>query len=727
MSELFADRYDIQHELGRGAFGVVYLAHDVRLRDRPVALKVLHPALSTDPQVVRLFENEAGILAALRHDHIITVYDVGVWELRRFIVMDYVAGPSLAQVVKEQGAQPPERVQDWLRQAAEALAYAHGQGVLHRDVKSANLLLETARDRLFVSDFGLARAAEASGGSSVQSDAHLLTGTAAYRAPEAHRTGHSVASDLYSLGVVGYELLAGQRPFESDDPLSLMLLHATEPVPPLPAGTPATLAGLVMALLAKDPAQRPASAEAVVKLLADSNVAPAPPPQEATPPAADLPPVKPPPSPPPPVSSTDRPSERPPRRWLGWLAGTTALTAVVVMTFWVLTGGGQGRNVTLTATGLTPGLAVLPRTASPLAPTDTQVPSFSTALPSTDTPAPPTDTSAPLINTPAPPTDTPVPPTSTPAYVVYVVRAGDNLASIASQHNVSWQDITAANNITAPYTIFRAQVLVIPGVTATPTPVLGIGSTMISEIDGTVMVYVSAGEFLMGTRDDQVGEDDERPQHTVHLDSYWIDKTEVTSAQYRRCVEAGECSAPDTGDNCTYSTDGRSDHPINCVDWDQAATYCTWVGRRLPTEAEWEKAARGVDGRIYPWGDAWDVQMTPRLNSSDKDHPGTPSFDAVDDGFATTAPVGSFPAGASPYGALDMAGNVWEWAADWYDKTTNTTAPRETPTGPGTGSLRVLRGGSWFDSAINVRAARSNGRTPGSRDDRVGFRCARSP
>lgn len=251
---------------------------------------------------------------------------------------------------------------------------------------------------------------------------------------------------------------------------------------------------------------------------------------------------------------------------------------------------------------------------------------------------------------------------------------------------------------------------------------------MTSEIDGMDLIYVPAGDFLMGSTDaDPEAYSDEKPQHTVYLNAFWIDKTEVTAAQYRRCVETGACSAPNSGEYCTYDADGKSDHPINCVDWDQATAYCAWTGRRLPTEAEWEKAARGAAGRLYPWGDAWDVQTVRRLNFSDKNDPTGPSTTEVDDGFATTAPVGSFPSGASPYGALDMAGNVWEWAADWYGETTYTASQRENPTGPGTGSTRVLRGGSFYNSANLVRAANRYGFTPGDRYDHVGFRCARSP
>jgi len=230
--------------------------------------------------------------------------------------------------------------------------------------------------------------------------------------------------------------------------------------------------------------------------------------------------------------------------------------------------------------------------------------------------------------------------------------------------------------------------------------------------DDMELVYVPAGEFLMGSTDaDAMAQSDEKPQHTVYLDAFWIDKTEVTAAQYRRCVEAGVCSALRTGSPCTFSADDKSDHPINCVGWSQAVAYCGWAGRRLPSEAEWERAARGADGRIFPWGDQ--------------------APDATLANFArnvgSTTVVGSFPAGASPYGALDMAGNVREWVADWYDATTYTTSPRENPQGPASGSFRVLRGGSWVDAANGVRAAYRNRGTPGNRLDYVGFRCARSP
>lgn len=226
------------------------------------------------------------------------------------------------------------------------------------------------------------------------------------------------------------------------------------------------------------------------------------------------------------------------------------------------------------------------------------------------------------------------------------------------------------------------------------------------------LVYVPAGDFLMGTREDQDGHDDERPQHTVFLGAFWIDRTEVTAAQYQLCVAQGACSSPDPQDwynRCTYSDDGKSDHPITCVNWYQAADYCAWAGRRLPTEAEWEKAARGTDGRIWPWGNERPDTTLAHFNRNRN--------------VEGTAPVGSYPTGASPYGTLDMAGNAYEWVADWWNEDIYAESAHENPTGPGSGSMRVIRGGSWY--GYEIRAADRFYNSPDI--SMGGFRCARLP
>jgi formylglycine-generating enzyme required for sulfatase activity/predicted Ser/Thr protein kinase len=249
------------------------------------------------------------------------------------------------------------------------------------------------------------------------------------------------------------------------------------------------------------------------------------------------------------------------------------------------------------------------------------------------------------------------------------------------------------------------------------------------------MVYVPAGEFIMGSTDAEVDSavplcnygdcqrswfEIEQPRHPVYLDAFYIDKTEVTNAQYQKCVEAGACDMP--SDTTYYDDTNYAQHPVVYVRWNDADAYCRWADKRLPTEAEWEKAARGADGWVYPWGNTFDAS---KVNFCDKNCSDDWRDASVDDGYAGTAPVGSYPAGASPYGALDMAGNVWEWVADWYDGGYYATSPERNPKGPASGDYRVIRGGSWDSVVAFVRTAYRYGDSPDLTVNWVGFRCAR--
>ena len=192
------------------------------------------------------------------------------------------------------------------------------------------------------------------------------------------------------------------------------------------------------------------------------------------------------------------------------------------------------------------------------------------------------------------------------------------------------------------------------------------------------MILIPAGEFIMGSPEGE-GDANEHPQHPVFLNAFYIDKYEVTNALYKQFMSATGHIAPLFWDDEEYN---HPNQPVVRVTWHDAVAYAEWAGKRLPTEAEWEKAARGTDGRIYPWGNEWDSS---KCNSG-----------VSGDGYEYTAPVGSFPAGASPYGVMDMAGNVWEWCADWYDKDYySSQSSQQNPKGPDSGTYRVLRGGSW--------------------------------
>jgi formylglycine-generating enzyme required for sulfatase activity len=243
------------------------------------------------------------------------------------------------------------------------------------------------------------------------------------------------------------------------------------------------------------------------------------------------------------------------------------------------------------------------------------------------------------------------------------------------------------------------------------------------------MVRVPSGTFAMGSPDG-VGDDDEHPRHEVTVSALCIDRTEVMVKAYEVCVAAKRCTAPHREISQYCNQPDRGDHPVNCVDWNQAVAYCRWLGKRLPTEAEWEYAARGSDGRLYPWGN--EPPSASRLNACGSEcvawgkrvlGRAWPAMYDADDGWVTTAPVGSFPEGASPFGALDMAGNVWEWTADWRGSypASVVTDPR----GPQTGSARINRGNGWHGHlAVEVRAAVRSADDPAVSTNSTGLRCA---
>jgi formylglycine-generating enzyme required for sulfatase activity/energy-coupling factor transporter ATP-binding protein EcfA2 len=232
---------------------------------------------------------------------------------------------------------------------------------------------------------------------------------------------------------------------------------------------------------------------------------------------------------------------------------------------------------------------------------------------------------------------------------------------------------------------------------------------------------VPTGEFLMGSSDAEINSvrktcpscyvDNEKPQHVVYLDSYEINRYEVTKKEYHQCVLAGVCNIPN---DPFYDKPDYQDHPVVSVDWEDANKFCEWLGGRLPTEAEWEKAARSTEGstrsRVYPWGDEWDPQKA--------------NVERSDDG--GTLPVGSFsPAGDSTYGVSDLAGNVWEWTADWYSEGYYRESPAINPVGPSSGTYRILRGGSFVDSRVDARSAYRAEFNPNNASEDIGFRCAR--
>lgn len=266
-----------------------------------------------------------------------------------------------------------------------------------------------------------------------------------------------------------------------------------------------------------------------------------------------------------------------------------------------------------------------------------------------------------------------------------------------------------------------------PTITFTPKPTV---QTTVSEKDGMEMVYVPAGSFMMGSED---GESDERPVHEVYLDAYWIDKYEVNNAQFAQFIKETGYRTDAEIEGCSWvyfegtlpcvmdvswkkprgsgsNNRGKEDYPVIHVSWNDALAYCEWAGRELPTEAQWEKAARGEDGRTYPWEEE---SPNPKLLNYDRN-------------VGKTSAVGSYPAGASPYEVMDMAGNVWEWVRDWYDVDYYTVSPQQNPQGPASSTYRANRGGSWVEDGWIMRANNRGMVNPEFSANFVGFRCAKN-
>ncbi|MEW6406685.1 MAG: SUMF1/EgtB/PvdO family nonheme iron enzyme, partial [Chloroflexota bacterium] len=246
--------------------------------------------------------------------------------------------------------------------------------------------------------------------------------------------------------------------------------------------------------------------------------------------------------------------------------------------------------------------------------------------------------------------------------------------------------------------------LALPTTAATNTPVpageavvdvSSTGNERVSAGDGMVQVLIPEGTFYMGGVDGRAA-GDEKPVHQVTMSAFWMDKVEVTNGMYALCVKAGACQIPrelkSESQQLYYTNADFNDYPVVYVTWYMATSYCEWAGRRLPTEAEWERAARGDDTRTYPWGD----------QIPDAQHANFNSY------FGDTSRVGSLPMGASPFGVLDLSGNVAEWVNDYYDKDYYSSGVNFNPGGPASRTSvfnRVVRGGSFRDEAVNIRVS----------------------
>jgi len=294
--------------------------------------------------------------------------------------------------------------------------------------------------------------------------------------------------------------------------------------------------------------------------------------------------------------------------------------------------------------------------------------------------------------------------------------ANDAASTSAADHVTSTLPAVPSNGTPGPEATSA-----LPAVISSNTPDISDASDFVDS-QGVPMRPVAAGEFIMG---DDNGDTDERPVHTVYLDAFYMDKYEVSNALYKACVDAQACQPPQANDSYThpdyYDNPEFDNYPVLYVDWNMANAYCGWRGAQLPTEAQWEKAARGTDERSYPWGNEFNGSI---VNFCDKNCSLDGANANYDDGYADTAPVDSYENGQSIYGIYNMAGNVWEWVLDWYSARYDPSLPGENPLGPASGQEGVLRGGAWDQVDYTVRVSY---RIKSAHSDvyyTFGFRCA---
>jgi formylglycine-generating enzyme required for sulfatase activity/predicted Ser/Thr protein kinase len=579
---ILQNRYRVVRELGHGGMGTVYEAIDQRV-NCVVALK--QTLVNSDQEARSAFQREAALLANLRHQALPKVMDYFSETDGDFLVMEFIPGNDLAELLELRGSPFPEtQVLQWADELLKVLEYLHGQHppILHRDIKPANLKL-TKQGEIFLLDFGLAKGS-AGQMATLETSRSVRGYTPVYSSLEQmHGHGTDARSDIYSLGATLYHLVTGTRPLDAP-----ARYHAVEdgqgdpltPIGKLNAQVSSNVAAVIHQAMAISRKDRHPSATEMRNLLRQA-AADA---QRSKETRAEIPPtIAPPLSPlqlaqsklaPPALAATTMPGE---------LVSTHKDTASISSADSVrTTPAGRQRTLIVIAAGV----VVL------------------------------------LLG----------------GLVVWLVRGR------AVDHSGDRQVRTGLDTTSPP---------------KQPPPV-------IKSPPG--MVYVSGGSFTMGREN---GDDSERPPHDVSVKPFFIDADELTNEEYEKFVKAANHRSPSSWKNGTFPP-GAGRRPVTGVTWDDASDYARWAGKRLPTEEEWEFAARGADGRIYPWGNDW--QAAANANGAEQ----------------STADVGTYR-GPSPFGTSDMVGNAWEWTASNFRPYPGRGLPASQPTG----ELKVIRGGCY--------------------------------
>lgn len=810
-----ADRYDIQEELGSGAFATVYKARDKKL-DRTVAIKILHEHLRWDPDNIERFHNEASSASKLNHPGIVTIYDRGEMNGRFYITMAYIDGQTLRQFLENNTPLSLTEAIKILQPIAEALDYAHEQGMVHRDIKPNNIMVQQIGTRLKTTllDFGLVKAMD---GTVDLTSLGVTLGTPEYMSPEqadpARRQEIGPATDRYALGIVAYQMLTGRVPFEGNTSATLYA-HEYKPVP-LPQELRPELSNdtalALVKMLAKDKADRFESAAAFVQAL-DT-------PSQTAGQAPDAPPV---------ISEVSVPG------WAWGFAGLVLLAVILVIwrpwagemseldsgigetavsqptddktidlnqtvrgkisgagtETWTYTGsraevdirvdggledtfvlilayqdGGQAAYIDYSGKGegellkyydlqenmkivvdetendgAEYTLSITPSEWKYLWPGGSYGGEIRGANPEkflygdeaarVNIIVEMTNAEQPLLEVYK----------SDGGLMINTNEADKNGRLILSnlefegggeQYAIIIRDL--ANNGATYFIEMQASeeahtpAMEQPGNTQTPPLAETPGFTWTRDTDEMVMVFVPGDTFIMGAAvDDPDAQDNEMPRHDVTLTPFWLDQTEVTNAQFITFLnEMGNQIEEDASwinldnpsvsiavDNGRFRTlEGFADHPVVAVSWYGAQAYCQWAGVRLPTEAEWEFAAKGPEGYLYPWGNE-----SPGIRDCSIAHYTGCSGEMTR--------VGSHPGDYSWVAAADMAGNAQEWVADLYGDYPD--APQTNPTGVERSDWRVQRGGNRTSAYYQLRTTARYHNYPDYHGTVVGFRCAAS-
>lgn len=672
------DKYRLDKKIGEGGMGAVYRATHIHM-DSQFAVKLLHKTMVADQQAVERFRREARAAARIRHANAVSVTDFGVTkEGTVYLVMEYLEGGDLRDKLRKVKAFGPVETVRIMMQTCAAIDEAHRKGIVHRDLKPDNIwLLKTEGspdEQVKVLDFGIAKLKTAGPGAANLTQQGMIVGTPHYMSPEQCRGEELDArSDIYSLGIILYEMLTGSVPFRAPTPVGVVLKHANEmPVPlrEVNPQIPEPIERVVMRTLSKNREERPHSAAELGRELAEAlhqsgggtiDLS-------GFPSTGDLPAY---------ISTTGQRTAPQSDQATGGPSsgpitqhGTRATDPHKT--------GRVGASSTAAMTSHQAGVAPHPQTGAHQPGTDsTQVMS---SRPSIPLPAVPGSGSTPLT----------------------VQQSGAGAIAVPASSNIKY--VAIAGVVIVFIAVVAVAIWAMRGtgtVTNTNQPV---GPSNPPVVKGGIpegMVLVKGGEFKMGT-DDPSADDADKPSHTVTVADFYLDQYEVTNEQYQQFVKQTGRQAPKGWTGSDFRG-GEGKFPVVNVTWTDATEYAKWAGKRLPTEAEWEYAARGGgQDRAYPWGNDW----SDKLSNSKEDGRGGPM------------PVGSYPGGATKDQIFDMAGNVSEWVADDfipYPGSKRAADPNN----------KVYRGGAYVAQKELLKTTLRWWDFPNGAYPYLGFRCAK--